>query len=154
MLFPCVKSANTKIQIHKYKNTQVHKYSIWHSARKTQHVVYFSNEDCSRISKMIFKCVKSTNTKKQIQNTQIHKYSIWRNARKTEHVEYFWKGDCSRISKIIFPCVNLTLSNTQIERMTKCQKDSTCGIFLKKQLFLYIFWVSHSCTRSSLCRLP
>ena len=34
MIFPCVKSANTKIQIHKYTNTQIHKYSILQSARK------------------------------------------------------------------------------------------------------------------------
>ena len=31
----------------------------------------------------------------------------------------------------------------------KCQKDPTCGIFLKRQLFKDVFWVSHSCTRSS-----
>ena len=27
MIFPCVKSANTKIRIHKYTNTQTHKYT-------------------------------------------------------------------------------------------------------------------------------
>ena len=73
-------------------------------------------------------------------NTQIHKYSIWRSARKTQHVVYFWKEDCSRISKIIFPCVERTntkiqIQNTQIQHMTKCQKDSTCGIFLDRGLF-------------------
>ena len=31
----------------------------------------------------------------------------------------------------------------------KCQKDPTCGIFLKRRLFKDVFWVSHSCTRSS-----
>ena len=31
----------------------------------------------------------------------------------------------------------------------KCQKDPTCGIFLKGRLFKDVFWVSHSCTRSS-----
>ena len=64
---------NTNTQIHKHTNTQIHKYSILQSARKTHHVVYFWKEDCSRMSKMIFPCVKSANTKIQIQkytNTQ------------------------------------------------------------------------------------
>ena len=39
---------------YKYTNTQIHKYSIWRSARKTQHVAYFWKEDCSRVSKIIF----------------------------------------------------------------------------------------------------
>ena len=67
MIFPCVKHANTKIQI---QNTQMHKYSIRRSARKTQHVVYFWKADCSRISKIIFLCVKHAYTK-----IQIHKYT-------------------------------------------------------------------------------
>ena len=54
---------------HKYKNTntQIHKYSIIRSARKTQHVVYFWKEDFSRISKILFPCAEYTNTKIQIQ---------------------------------------------------------------------------------------
>ena len=36
---------NTKIQRHKYTITQIHKYSVWRSARKTQHIVYFWKED-------------------------------------------------------------------------------------------------------------
>ena len=55
--------SHTKIHKRKYINIQVHKYSIWRSARKTQHVVYFWKENCSRISKMIFACVKRANTK-------------------------------------------------------------------------------------------
>ena len=41
-------------QIHKYKftNTQIHKYSIWRSARKTQHVVYFWKEGCSKMRRL------------------------------------------------------------------------------------------------------
>ena len=203
--------SNMLIQKYKYTNTQIHKYSIWRSARKTQHMVYFWKEDCSRISKIISPCAEHTNTKIQIHkytntayeevperpniwhifekrivqgyqksyfhvpnaqiqkykftNTQIHKYSIWGSARKTQHVVYFWKEDCSRISKILFPCAERTntkilIPNTQIQHMTKCQKDPTCGIFLKKGLFkgikiLFPYntnlnnWVSHSCTRSS-----
>ena len=100
-------------------------------------------EGCSRIWKMIFPCVKHANTKIQIQNTQIHKYSIRRSARKTQHVVYFWKADCSRISKNIFPCVKRAntkmqihkYTNTQIRHLTKCLKDPTCGIFLKRGFF-------------------
>ena len=62
-------------QTRKYRNTntQIHKYSIWGSARKTQHVVYFWKEDCSRISKIIFPHAERTNTKNT--NTQIHNYT-------------------------------------------------------------------------------
>ena len=63
-----IKTDNTKCLMHKYTNTntQIHKYSIWRSARKTQHVVYFWKEDCSRISKIIFPRAERTNTKIQI----------------------------------------------------------------------------------------
>ena len=105
--------SNMQIQKYKYKNTHTHKYSIWRSARKTQHVVYFWREDCSTITKIIFPCVKHANTKIQIQNTQIHKYSIWRSVRKTQHVVYFWRGGCARLTKIIFPCVKH--ANTKIQ---------------------------------------
>ena len=44
---------------------------------------------------------------------------------------------------MIFTCVKRTntkiqihkYTNTQIQHMTKCQKDPTCGIFLKRGLF-------------------
>merc|ERR1712020_299412 len=47
------------------------------------------------------------------------------------------------ISKIIFLCAERAktkikihkYTNTQIQHMTKCQKDQTCGIFLKRGLF-------------------
>ena len=86
--------SHTQIHKYKYTNTQIQHIN---SAVKTHHVAYFWKEDCSRISKMIFPCVKHANTKIQIQNTQTHKYSIWRSARKTQHVVYFWKEDCPRI---------------------------------------------------------
>ena len=46
-----IKTDISKCLMHKYTNTntQIHKYSKWLSARKTQHVVYFWKEDCSRI---------------------------------------------------------------------------------------------------------
>ena len=118
-----IKTDISKCLMHKYTNTntQIHKYSKWLSARKTQHVVYFWKEDCSRISKILFICAERTNTKKNTQihkytNTQIHKYSIWRSARKTHYVVYFWKEDCSRISKIIFPCAKRTNTKIQIHK--------------------------------------
>ena len=51
-----------------------------------------------------------------------------------------WKEDCSRISKIIFPWAERTntkiqihkYTNTQKQHITECQKDPTCGIFLKR----------------------
>ena len=101
--------SNMRIQKYKYANTQIHKYIIWWGARKTQHVLYFWKEDCSRISKMIFPWVKHANTK-----IQIHKYIIWRGNRKTQHVVYFWKGDCSRISKMTFPWVKYANIKIQI----------------------------------------
>ena len=51
--FPCVKCANAN-----YTNRTYDKVP-----EKTQHVVYFWKADCSRISNMIFPCVKSANTK-------------------------------------------------------------------------------------------
>ena len=39
---------------------------------------------------------------------------------------------------MIFPCVKYPYTkntNTQIQNMTKCQRDPTCGIFLKRGLF-------------------
>ena len=64
-------------QIHKYTNTnsQIHKYSLWWSARNTQHVLYFWKAKGPRTSNMIFWTVKYTNT-----NVQIHKYKF----RKTQ----------------------------------------------------------------------
>ena len=64
---------------HKYRNTntQIHKYSKWSSARKTQHVVYLWKEDCSRILKIIFPSVKRTKTS-NTSKIKINKYSIWR----------------------------------------------------------------------------
>merc|ERR1712208_157374 len=43
-------------------------------------------------------------------------------------------------SKIIFLCAEraktkIQIQNSQIQHMTKCQKDPTCGIFLKRGLF-------------------
>ena len=75
-IFPATQTKKLKVprdswQPLKYKNTntQIHKYSIRRSARKTQHVVYFWKEDCSRIWKIIFPSVKRTSTK--YTNTQI-----------------------------------------------------------------------------------
>ena len=56
---------------------------------------------------------------------------------------HFLKALGPRISTLIFPSVSYTntqtqihkYTNTQIQHMTKCQKDLTCGIFLKRGLF-------------------
>ena len=70
MTFPCVKHANTKIQIYKYTNTQIQHIN---SAVKTHHVAYFLKRGLFKdIKKDIPVCqtckYKNTNTKYQIPN--------------------------------------------------------------------------------------
>ena len=118
----CSHVSNAQIQKYKYTNTQIHKYSKWQSASKTQHVVYFWKEDWSGIPTMMLTCLKRTNTKYKYTNTQIHKYSNWQSATKPQHVVYFWKEDSSGVSNIIFSCVKCTntlilyISCQQLER--------------------------------------
>ena len=45
----------------------------------------------------------------------------------------FEKGNGKRASETMFLAV--WLANTQIQHMTKCQKDQTCSIFLKRGFF-------------------
>jgi len=117
----CSHVSNAQIQKYKYTNTQIHKYSKWQSASKTQHVVYFWKEDWSGIPTMMLTCLKRTNTKYKYTNTQIHKYSNWQSATKTQHVVYFWKEDSSGVSNIIFSCVKCT--NTLILYISCQQLD-------------------------------
>ena len=125
-------------QTRKYTNTKtlIHKYSIWQSARKTQHVVYFWKEDCKNYIH-ICRTHKYKNTKTQIQHmTEFQKYP-------TCGIFLRW-GLFKGIKNYIPMC---QMSKCKI----KCQKDPTSvGIFLKRQFFKDVFWVSHSCTRSSL----
>ena len=96
--------SHTKIHKYKYTNTQIHKYSALPSAGKTQQMAYFWKEDCSRVSNMIFPCVKHTNTKNiNTQIHKIHKYSIWQSARarKTQHV-------CTVPQRLIFPIYDVS----------------------------------------------
>ena len=143
MIFPLIKHANTKIQIHKYTNTAYDKvpespnmlyifekrsvqgYQKWYLHESNMQIQKYKNTytkiqhmiTCQKhptcgifLKRRLFKANKNhipmcqTRKYKNIK-MQIHKYSIWRSARKTQHVVYFWKEDCSRISKIIFPCV-------------------------------------------------
>merc|ERR1712110_332222 len=56
---------------------------------------------------------------------------------------YFLKALGPRISKLKLPSVSYSntqiqihkYTNTQIQHITRCQKDPTCGIFLKRGLF-------------------
>ena len=52
-------ASKAQIQKYKYTKTQIHKYSKWWIARKTQHDMYLWKEDCARISKIVLPCVKS-----------------------------------------------------------------------------------------------
>ena len=103
MIFSCVKSANTKIKIHKYTNTQTHQYTntAYDKVPERPNMWYIFEK---RIVQGYHKCYSHV-SKAQIQkyknaNTQIHKHT-----------------------------------NTQIQHMTKCQKNPTCGISLKRGLF-------------------
>ena len=138
MTSPCVKITNTKIQLHKYINTAYDKVperpNMWYILKRglfkgiKNHIPMcqmrkYTNtqkQDMTKCQNYIHMCpihkYKNENTKIQIQ-----KYSIWRTARKTQYVVYFWKMDYSRIWKI--------------QHMPKCQKDATCGIYLKRGLF-------------------
>ena len=69
MVFPCVKSTNTKIQIHKYTNTAYDKVTERHN------MWYISKRGLFKGIKIILPCVKRANTQIQIHkytNTQIH----------------------------------------------------------------------------------
>ena len=133
--------SNAQIHKYKYRNAQIHKYSIWWSTRKTQYVVYFWKEDCSRVSKMILPCVKRANTQ-----IQIHKYTntAYDEVPERPNMQYILK------KKGLFKGIKNYIPMCQMRKCkVKCQKDPTCGIFLKRRLFKDVFWVSHSCTRSS-----
>ena len=87
MIFPCVKSANTKI--HKYTNTQTHKHTntAYDKVPERPTMRYIFEKMIVQGSKMIFPCVKSANTKIQIHkytNTQIqHMTKCQKNPTKT-----------------------------------------------------------------------
>ena len=134
--------SHTQIHKYKYTNTQIQHIN---SAVKTHHVAYFWKEDCSRISKMIFPCVKHANTKIQIQNTQTHKYSIWRSARKTQHVVYFWREDCSWIfseSRMVVQGLVSTIVGTIIRDAFLWMKLQKLEVALVRQMltFYWLLW--------------
>ena len=94
MIFWTVRYTNT--------NSQIHIYSLWWSARNTQHVLYFWKAKGPRTSNMIFWTVKYTNTNAQMHKykftkTRIHKYSIWQNDRNTQQMFYSWTAGGSRM---------------------------------------------------------
>merc|ERR1711954_638176 len=62
----------------------------------------------------------------------------------TNHIfsESSWSQD---IKTDITKCLILKYTNTQIQHITKCQKDPTCGIFLKRGLFRGIKNDIHMC---------
>ena len=90
------------------------------------------------ISKMIFPCVKNTNTK-----IQIHKYTntAYDEVPERPNMWYIFEKRIvqgyekwySRVSNAQIQKYKYT--NTQIQHMTKCQKDPACAIFLKRGLF-------------------
>ena len=114
-------------QTHIYKNTQIHKYTNTQINKYTNtahHEVPERSNMCYIFEKRI--CQRYKKLLSHVSNTQIQKYTY-------------------KIHKYTI---------TQIQHMTKCQKDPTCDIFLKRGLFKDIYWVSHSCTRSSFHHPP
>ena len=136
-LFKDIKNDIPTCQTHKYK---IHKYTntAYDEVPERPNMCYIFEKRIVQGYQKLYSHVPNTQIQKH--KYKIHKYSIWRSSRKTQHVVYFWKEDCSWISKIIFPCAKrintkIQIQYTQIQHMTKCQKDPTCGIFLKRGLF-------------------
>ena len=72
MILTCVKRTNTKIQIHKYANTQIQQMIKCHKDLTCG--IFLKKEVCSGVSNMTFTCDIRSNTKIQIRkyaNTQI-----------------------------------------------------------------------------------
>ena len=70
------KSYISMCKMHKYKNKiKIHKYSIWRSARKTQHVVYFWKEDSVNHPRII--CVSSVHRQCIISASSGHHCSVF-----------------------------------------------------------------------------
>ena len=134
-LFKGIKNDTPMGQMRKYinTNTQIHKYSIWWSTRKTPYVVYFWKEDCSGVSKIIFLFVERANTQIQIQkyrNTQIEQMMKY---QKDPICGIFLKIGLFKGIKNDTPmCQTRKYTNTQIQHITKCHKDPTCGMFLER----------------------
>ena len=129
--------SNTQIQRYKNTNTQI------------QHLTKCQKyPKCGIFLKTgLFKDIKNDipmsqtrnykNTSTKFTNTQIHNMT---KCQKDPTCQKWY----SYVSK-----AKIQSWNTKIEHMPKCQKGPKCGIFLKRGLFKDIFWVSHSCTRSS-----
>ena len=67
IILPSVQFTNTGIQT----QIQIHKYSLWWSGKKTQHMPYLWIASGSTMSKIILPSVQFTNTGMQMQ-IQIH----------------------------------------------------------------------------------
>ena len=98
---------------------------------------------------MIFPCVKRANTKNtntKLTNTAYYKIHKYTNTAYDEVPErpnmwyIFEKGIAQGFQKLYFHVSNAQIqkykyTNTQIRHLTKCLKDPTCGIFLKRGFF-------------------
>ena len=84
-------------------------------------------------------------------NTQIHKYTNKAHDKVPERPNMLYIFEKRIVQG--YQKWHSHESNRQISKykftINKCQKDPTCGIFLKRGLFMDIFWVTHGCTRSS-----
>ena len=104
-------------------NTQIHKYSLRQSARRTQHVVYFWKEDCSRIWKNDIP-VCQTHIYKNT-NIQIHKYTNIEKGIIQGNIKWHSHVSNAKIQKY----TNTKYTNAAYDKLPE---DPTCSIFLKR----------------------
>merc|ERR1711981_808541 len=95
----------------------------------TIQTIHFLKAIGPRISKLILPSVSCTNTQ-----IQIHKYTntAYEEVPERPNMWYIFEKRIVQGYQKLYPHVH---TNTQIQHMTKCQKDPTCGIFLKRRLF-------------------
>ena len=150
MIFPCVKLKNTQIQIHKYTNTQIQR--ITKCRKDPTNGIFLKRGLFKGIKNYITMCQthKYKNT-----NTQTHKYTNTQiqhitKCQKDPPCGIFLKrglfkdvkNDIPMCQKRKYKNTNTQIhkyTNTKIQHMAKCQKDPTCGIFLKRRLFKDVF---------------
>ena len=116
IIFPCLSSF---VVVRTSRMVTSPLYDVLDHTNHTFSESYWSKDIKTNITKCLMH--KYTNT-----NTQIHKYSIWRSARKTQHPVYSLKKGLFKGIKNYIPICQMRKCKV------KCQRDPTCGMFLKR----------------------
>merc|ERR1712055_372381 len=148
LILPSVSCTNTQIQIHKYTNTAYDEVperpNMWYIFEKR--IVQGYQKSYSHVSNAQIQKYKYTNT--QIQHMMkcqkdpicgiFLKRGLFKDLRNYIPMcrTHKYKNTNTQIHKY---------SDTQIQHMTKCQKDQTCGICLKRGLFKDIKKITPMC---------